>query len=88
MGKGRRQAASRLQVPLSHRDDEEEKAKQWAALREAFLSDRQVKLAAEARLYREAEPSSRRYVHNLAFRALDPDTRPKGVRLRRQGARK
>ncbi|CAM9824824.1 unnamed protein product [Ectocarpus fasciculatus] len=41
MGKGRRRSC-RLPVPLSARDDEEEKAKQWAALREAFLSDRQV----------------------------------------------
>ncbi|CAN0504848.1 unnamed protein product [Ectocarpus sp. 12 AP-2014] len=41
MGKGRR-GSCRLPVPLSTRDDEEEKAKQWAALREAFLSDRQV----------------------------------------------
>ncbi|CBN76549.1 conserved unknown protein [Ectocarpus siliculosus] len=41
MGKGR-QRSCRLPVPLSTRDDEQEKAKQWAALREAFLSDRQV----------------------------------------------
>lgn len=43
MGKGRRRSC-RLPVPLSARDDEKEKAKQWAALREAFLSDRQVHL--------------------------------------------
>lgn len=41
MGKGRRRSC-RLPVRLSARDGEEEKAKQWAALREAFLSDRQV----------------------------------------------
>lgn len=41
MGKGRARSV-RLQVPLSARDGEEEKAKQWAALREAFLADRQV----------------------------------------------
>ncbi|CAM9989157.1 unnamed protein product [Pylaiella littoralis] len=41
MGKGGRRF-SRLQVPLSARDGEEEIAKQWAALREAFLNDRQV----------------------------------------------
>ncbi|CAM9544318.1 unnamed protein product [Scytosiphon promiscuus] len=44
MGKGAGQPSSRLQVPLSHRDDEAAKAKQWAALREAFLSDGQVLL--------------------------------------------
>lgn len=43
MGKGGRRL-SRLQVPLSARDGEEEIAKQWAALREAFLNDRQVKI--------------------------------------------
>lgn len=42
MGKGRRRPSGLLQVPLSARDDEETIAKQWAALREAFLSDRQV----------------------------------------------
>ncbi|CAM9490304.1 unnamed protein product, partial [Ectocarpus sp. 13 AM-2016] len=41
MGKGRRRSC-RLPVPLSARDDAQEKAKQWAALREAFLSDHQV----------------------------------------------
>lgn len=41
MGKGRARSV-RLQVPLSAQDGEEEKAKQWAALREAFLTDRQV----------------------------------------------
>lgn len=42
MGRGRRRPSGLLQVPLSGRDDEETIAKQWAALREAFLSDRQV----------------------------------------------
>lgn len=42
MGKGRRRPSGLLEVPLSARDDEETIAKQWAALREAFLSDRQV----------------------------------------------
>lgn len=41
MGKGRARSV-RLQVPLSARDGEDEKAKQWAALREAFLADRQA----------------------------------------------
>lgn len=41
MGKGEARSA-RVQVPLSARDGEEEKAKQWAALREAFLTDQQV----------------------------------------------
>eukprot|EP00752_Nemacystus_decipiens_P001290 g1283.t1 len=44
MGKGRRRPSGLLQVPLSARDDEEMIARQWAALREAFLSDRQVLL--------------------------------------------
>lgn len=48
MGKGSRRPFGLLQVPLSARDDEEAIAKQWAALREAFLSDRQVQTPSEA----------------------------------------
>lgn len=41
MGKGSART-SRLPVPLSRRDGDEEKEKQWAALREAFMTERQV----------------------------------------------
>lgn len=41
MGKGKTRSF-RVPVPLSERDGEDKKAEQWAALRAAFLVDRQV----------------------------------------------
>lgn len=60
MGKGRRRPSGLLQVPLSARDDEEMIAKQWAALREAFLSDRQVQQPSSTDTFSSVDESSQR----------------------------
>lgn len=49
MGKKAGSLAERLPVPISERDTAEDKAKQWNALKEAFMREEQVGFCQEGK---------------------------------------